>query len=537
MKKIRYLICAVLVIVTATLLASAASAATMEERWAEHGQPETGFVLTQETVVKKYTDPYGEHESSYTRYGLSTADGKEILPAIYTEVKYEGKYIVGSLAAWKDEEALLTVADVNGNTILTVTRPGNQFIVELNLSYASVIDGYLYSESFMGNHIDSILYNSKFDPLIRATSIYNIGEGFFYATSHSSWGYVAMRYQHHYISDAELYKVSNGAAHKIAAYDTMEYFKNGKFAVANKDTKFGLINGDGELLLPLQYDTIEAVDGNVAVIGRYVDDSEESNVAWNTDFANSNMRVGMVDFEGHEILPPVYYTISKIQDDGTVDVTVWNGKYELGQSWFSEVTIKTLVTKTIDLKENKYYNLANNIKCVEPFQDVAEDAYYADAVRWANVNGVTQGTTQTTFSPSADVTRGQAVTFLWRAMGSPEPRTTECPFTDLSEGDFFYKPVLWAYENGITTGTSTDKYSPHAPCTNAQIITFLWRTLGEPAASKLGRISRSYEDGEWYKSAVAWAEEKSLLLSAYSFNTDDECLRGDMVTYIYRAIK
>lgn len=529
MKKIRYLICAVLVIVTATLLASAASAAKVktiwntETRWPDHGQPETGLVLTSKTEIE-------DDGTEGKRYGLSTVEGAEFLPMSYTGIKYEGNYITCYFVSWYVTDQKFYAFDTNGNLIFSDTCKG--WLGDFEFDYYSDIDCYVYSRTFNGSITKSILFNSKLEPLFEAKAIVDVGDGYFYMYSESSKGFS----QGDYCQGVELYKVYNSEVHKIAAYDKFDYLENGAFAVAEEENKWGVINGNGELIVPMQYETIVSLRENYVIIGRFVPNSEESNVPWDRFGYASNRRLGMVDYAGHEMLPTIYYSIGQVKADGTVDVKVWNGEYHTESGYFTDVKVKTLVTKTIDLKENKYYNLANNIKCVEPFQDVAEDAYYADAVRWANENGVTQGTTQTTFSPSANVTRGQAVTFLWRAMGSPEPKISERPFTDVSEGDFFYKPVLWAYENGITTGTSADKYSPHAPCTNSQIITFIWRTLGEPAASKLGRISRSYEDGEWYKSAVAWAEEKSLLLSAYSFNTDDECLRGDMVTYIYRAL-
>ena len=112
-----------------------------------------------------------------------------------------------------------------------------------------------------------------------------------------------------------------------------------------------------------------------------------------------------------------------------------------------------------------------------PFTDVAAGAYYYDAVQWAVENGITGGTTAATFSPSSPCTRAHAVTFLWRAAGSPAPRSTAMPFTDVAESAYYYDAVLWAVENGITQGTTDTTFSPNAPCTRAQIVTFLWRAM------------------------------------------------------------
>ena len=113
------------------------------------------------------------------------------------------------------------------------------------------------------------------------------------------------------------------------------------------------------------------------------------------------------------------------------------------------------------------------------FTDVSADAYYADAVRWAVAEGITSGTTATTFAPNSGCTRGQVVTFLWRAAGEPEPSTAVNPFTDVSADAYNYKAILWAYENGITGGTTATTFAPNATCTRAQIVTFLYRDMAQ----------------------------------------------------------
>ena len=114
-----------------------------------------------------------------------------------------------------------------------------------------------------------------------------------------------------------------------------------------------------------------------------------------------------------------------------------------------------------------------------PFTDVPEGSYYEEAVHWAVENGITTGTTATAFSPDATCTRAQAVTFLWRAAGCPIPGNSEMPFRDVVRGSYYETAVLWAVENGITFGTSETTFSPDADCTRAQIVTFLWRALTE----------------------------------------------------------
>lgn len=172
----------------------------------------------------------------------------------------------------------------------------------------------------------------------------------------------------------------------------------------------------------------------------------------------------------------------------------------------------------------------------QPFDDVPLDAYYLNPVLWAVANGVTNGTSATTFSPAATVTRGQTVTFLWRAAGFPEPSSTKNPFTDVKESDYYYKAVLWAVEKGITQGTGDTTFSPAMTCSRAHIVTFLHRAKGTPAATGASALAAAYPDSAWYKAAVAWADGTGLLSgTAEAFSAEANCPRADVVTYLYRA--
>ncbi|GEM_PF-1464401 len=170
-----------------------------------------------------------------------------------------------------------------------------------------------------------------------------------------------------------------------------------------------------------------------------------------------------------------------------------------------------------------------------PFRDVPTNSYYYDAVTWALENGVTSGTSQTNFSPSATCTRGQVVTFLWRSQGQPEPTSLKNNFRDVSISDYFYKPVLWAVENGITKGTSDTTFSPNGTCTRAQVLTFLWRAEGEPSFSTASLLAEKYVN-TYYFNAVSWADENKMLsdMGSTAFDATVNCPRSDIVTYLYR---
>ena len=162
-----------------------------------------------------------------------------------------------------------------------------------------------------------------------------------------------------------------------------------------------------------------------------------------------------------------------------------------------------------------------------------------DAIDWAIVYKVTAGTSATTFSPNAGCTRAQVVTFLWRAAGSPEPTDTNNPFTDLKEGSYYYKAVLWAVENKVTAGTSATTFSPDATCTRAQIVTFLWRFEDEPASSATTNPFTDVKPGAYFETAVLWASETGVTngTSATTFSPDDTCTRAQVVTFLYRDIE
>lgn len=173
-----------------------------------------------------------------------------------------------------------------------------------------------------------------------------------------------------------------------------------------------------------------------------------------------------------------------------------------------------------------------------PFTDVPSGAYYEDAVIWAVKKDITSGTSATTFDPDGSCTRAQAVTFLWRAAGSPEPKSAAMPFTDVPAGSYFEKAVLWAVENGITKGTSDTTFSPDASCTRAQIVTFLWRAGGSPAVSGNSAFSDVASDA-YYAAAVAWAEKNGVTggIGGGLFGSDNTCTRAQIVTFLHRAMK
>ena len=207
-----------------------------------------------------------------------------------------------------------------------------------------------------------------------------------------------------------------------------------------------------------------------------------------------------------------------------VKLTEKNGKYTFTMP-AGKVTVSAAFKAAAPASEN-------------PFTDVPSGAYYEDAVVWAVKKGITSGTSATTFNPDGSCTRAQAVTFLWRAAGSPEPKSAAMPFTDVPAGSYFEKAVLWAVENRITKGTSDTTFGPDASCTRAQIVTFLWRAGGSPAVSGNSAFSDVAADA-YYAAAVAWAEKNGVTggIGGGLFGSDNTCTRAQIVTFLHRAMK
>ena len=155
---------------------------------------------------------------------------------------------------------------------------------------------------------------------------------------------------------------------------------------------------------------------------------------------------------------------------------------------------------------------------------------------WAIEKGITDGTSDTTFSPDQDCTRGQIVTFLWRTYGCPEPDSSENPFTDVNEDDYYYDAVLWAVERGITDGTTKTTFSPNAKCTRGQAVTFIWRAEGQPPMEGERNPFTDVTEGDYFFTPVMFALRNKITdgTSDTTFSPDLYCTRGQIVTFLYR---
>ena len=245
-----------------------------------------------------------------------------------------------------------------------------------------------------------------------------------------------------------------------------------------------------------------------------------------------------------------YYTLNFETDGGskitalrkssgtTVDLTAYTPTRSgyIFTGWYADKALTEKITE-VKLTGNITVYAGWQQAAESPFTDVPKGSYYEEAVNWAVAQGITAGTTATTFSPNNPCTRAQAVTFLWRAAGSPAPQSHAMPFTDVAEGSYYHDAVLWAVENGITKGTSDTAFSPNATCTRAQIVTFLWRSQKSPASGSVNPFTDVAADA-YYANAVLWAAENGVTsgTTGTTFSPNDNCTRAQIVTFLFRCL-
>jgi len=231
-------------------------------------------------------------------------------------------------------------------------------------------------------------------------------------------------------------------------------------------------------------------------------------------------------------------TVADVSTAGgeTVDLSAYTPTRAgyLFAGWYSDAALTrrvTSVTLTGDVTVYAKWTRSS------AFTDVPDGAYYAGAVAWAVESGVTNGKAGALFAPDGACTRAETVTFLWRAMGSPEPTSAACPFADVSRDAYYCKAVLWAVEKGITKGIGAAAFRPNAAVTRAQVVTFLWRAAGSPAAAAANPFT-DVGSGLYYTDAVVWAVREKIALgtTAAAFSPAQTCTRAQIVTFLWRQL-
>ena len=255
----------------------------------------------------------------------------------------------------------------------------------------------------------------------------------------------------------------------------------------------------------LAQDTLEITEGESVLLTATVlpEDATNKTLVWGTD----NLKLLSVEQDGTvTALAPGNATVVAKSNNGKIAVC--------------RVTIKEKPPIPWEL----------------PFNDVSKDDYFYEPVRWALQEGITTGVSAGVFDPASTCTRGQMVTFLWRSQNMPEPKETTCNFTDVDPEAYYYKAMLWAVENGITQGVSNTEFAPDATVTRGQTVTFLYRAAGKPAVSGIVPFT-DVKPGKYYYKAVKWAVANGITtgVSETEFAPDGGCTRGQIVTFLYRA--
>lgn len=305
--------------------------------------------------------------------------------------------------------------------------------------------------------------------------------------------------------------------------------------------------------------TAELPNSDTYMIDTSITDKDTSKgITWRNVTKNKTMVVGVDKFEKgnvYEVMVTVtphrgYTFVTK--SDGTPDVTgTINGKAAtdiMGRSDVEAIVVYKFQatadstekedTPTVENPGTEQTPTTGTSETKKSFVDVPESAYYYEPVMWALEEGITGGTGVNTFSPDASCTRGQVVTFLHRMVASPEPPAINNPFNDVKSSDYFYKPVLWAYGSSITGGTGVGTFSPNASCTRAQVVTFLWRSAGQPEPNGSNNPFNDVNSSDYYYKAVLWAVEQGITggTGIGTFSPNANCTRAQVVTFLYRFI-
>ena len=272
-------------------------------------------------------------------------------------------------------------------------------------------------------------------------------------------------------------------------------------ALVKKPSSGGGSSSGGSTTYPVATPS-KTENGTVTVSPRSAEKGDTVTITAKPDSGYQLDDLTVIDKNGNEL---------KLTDKG-------NGKYTFTMP-ASKVEIKATFVKEVE---------------TSPFSDVSASNYYYEAVKWAQEKGITGGIGNGLFGPNQPCTRAQIVTFLWRAAGSPEPKSMSS-FSDVSTDSYYAKAVAWAVENGITTGTGDGKFSPDATCTRAQSVTFLFRAIGKLVDSK-AEFSDVLTDS-YYANAVAWAVENGVTngIGDGLFGPDNSCTRAQIVTFLFRA--
>ena len=494
------------------------------------GEKQTGLVMYSETI-----------DSSTFACGLKDSSGNIVVPAQYEGISYAGS---GRLIIRQRDDNLLSdtdyfygIVDYSGTVLYPLSKD--------YITYCSDIDMFIVEKDRQGY---SILLDSTFHEKERLNydSVTYWKNGFFYCRD-GEIGYG--RYTNNYTQEG-LYRLGYGliipmgehwvrVVGDIGASSVPQVSGEWLFKVGTSETFWDVYTMDGVRIASGLSDVDRTQDGYfIAAQLKRPEYKADYSIFDDADKVDeiTGERVngyGLLDYSGNEVLPLIYDTVY-FTDDG-VCFGMWTGEMEKryysytisGSStpWYYAFVYET---KELTFDELERYQ--------PKLVDVPEDAWFANAVQWAADKTMIDGTARRLY-PDDNAPRGEVIEYMWKAAGRPTP-TISNPFTDVSTSDSYYNAVLWAYQQGITTGTSAVTFAPAETCTRAQVVTFLWRAMKGAETEAESEFADVGADA-YYASPVTWAVGKSITngTSATTFSPDATCTRAQILTFLYRAYK
>lgn len=480
--------------------------------WEKFGQNETGLrVYSEKTDLTKRrneVDPgsYVGSDPDTTIYGLIDSNGAVRVPATYTAMEYLGSGLIAV--------EYLTVFSNNSGVIDTNGR----IIQGFDWQYIDLQDGYITYRTYQMDYpIKSMVTDTKGNVIIKKGTydcgIFHLGDGYFLVGK--KYGEDKFRYG--------IYKAGVGEI-VPCVYVNLSQIEDDIIVAVKEGGKTGVIDRNGKTVLPFDYDYIADYEQGLYKIGMFTT-QEHRNWYAKTGYTYSGreeMEFGVMNAAGEVLIPCEHDRITIIQNN-RIRCDTYLGTTGGGIDSSGAIVLGT------ENWEYEYIDLDDLIPA--KFFDVTSRSYYANAVKWAVENGITSGTSGTTFSPNNTCTRAQILTFLWKANGSPIVSGMN-PFTDVKESDYFYNAAKWAYNNGLVEAGT---FAGSTPCTRGSTVYYMYKAAGSPS---VGRTNAFYDVGinAEYAEAVAWALENGITsgTSATTFSPDNTCTRGQIVSFLYR---
>ena len=453
--------------------------------WEEYGKPETGLILFNEGTY--ILDP---------KYGLRDAQGNTILAPVYESIQYAaGKLIVSRFSHQTYngpvyENALM---DLQGNILYGFSEDSIQLVDRARGLFA--IGPWEFG---VGSKLK--LYDSNLKLLIPDVFQEIEPRGEQYPND-----YWLTTYDSNNTSRLGLYRYGVGMIFPCK-YRSIYTLDKNLYGVRNDNNQWGVITEKSQQILPFTYSSIEDYQN-----GYFIVSQKDSGM----------QRYGVVD-SNNCVTVSVEYDSMHFLENGSVRAGKKTGEMIDSGMSMNDIEIYKPVYNYTDIKLEK-----------PPFADVAISTYFCEPVQWAVEQNIAAGTSANLFSPNADCTQAQILTFLWRASGSPIP-ATENPFANLKNTDYYYNAVVWAYEQGILTDTT---FQPDTPCTRSTTMLYLWKWSGAPMPTTACAFRDVAEEAN-YRDAVAWAAESGISVGtgADRFEPEQICSRAQIITFLYRAM-